>query len=77
MKITVVFSFVVLSLTMTSCKNSTETILSTDLIPLKEGNEWIYETKIYNDSGIVMKISTDTLRVGFGLNEKGNRSTYP
>jgi hypothetical protein len=71
MKIRKVSSFLILSLTIASCKNSTDTPTSTDLIPLKTGNQWIYETTVYNDSGIATKKTIDTTIVGTDFNAQG------
>jgi hypothetical protein len=71
MKINCIVSSISFVLALASCKSTVESIPPNDLLPLKEGNEWIYETKIYDDSGTVIKISIDTLRIGYDLKVNG------
>lgn len=40
----------ILFILLIGCKSSTENISSGDLLPLHEGNQWVYQTTFYNDS---------------------------
>lgn len=69
-------SFIVIFalLCLTNCKdNSTNPAEnSIGIIPLKAGNYWIYESKDLDSSGIVHKISYDTVKIISRVNLSGS-----
>ncbi len=60
-----------ISFTIISCKTSTNTPASSDLIPLKTGNEWIYQTNSYDRSGNITTTITDTTTISSDLIAQG------
>lgn len=60
-----VFSFsLLLSFAAMSCGSSSDSVTSAYLIPMKEGNQWIYEITELDSTGSQISSRFDTVRVG-------------
>lgn len=68
--------FIFACLAASSCKNSTGSLATGDLIPLKAGNQWIYQIQYTDNKGSLSNGALDTSKVGLSISFQGNEWSF-